>query len=298
MRHPMLILRSLSALAVRPQGQDRRERARPRRRHHDSRPPTPTDPADTLRQQNPLGKIPMLDPRGRHALFDSPRDPRISRSSRRRRPDHSEGRDGALRGAAPAGARRRHLDASILLVYEGRWRPAERHEQKWIDHQAGKVARALAALEAEPPALGAVPNVGQITLACALGYHDFRFDGTLAQGPPAARRVARRLRRQRAGVREDQAAAAVLVTGAVGYIIFMIFRGLFRSARNIARRGRTADGAVEQPTLWWWWSGPAYTSSASSSLADTSASSFGSFDSGGFTGGGGDTGGGGASGSW
>ena len=45
------------------------------------------------------------------------------------------------------------LDAGILLVYEGRWRPAEKHEQKWIDHQTGKVTRALAVLEASPPAL-------------------------------------------------------------------------------------------------------------------------------------------------
>ena len=70
------------------------------------------------------------------------------------------------------------MDASILLVYEGRWRPPERHEPKWVDHQAGKVARALAALEAAPPALTAPPDVGQIALACALGYRDFRFPGT------------------------------------------------------------------------------------------------------------------------
>ena len=43
------------------------------------------------------------------------------------------------------------LDASILLVYEGRYRPPEKHVQKWLDLQAGKVARGLAALEAAPP---------------------------------------------------------------------------------------------------------------------------------------------------
>jgi len=71
------------------------------------------------------------------------------------------------------------LDASILAVYEARWRAAEHHEQKWLDHQAGKVARALAGLESSPPALDAasasLPNVGQIALVCALGYRDFRF---------------------------------------------------------------------------------------------------------------------------
>jgi glutathione S-transferase len=38
--------------------------------------------------------------------------------------------------------------------------------------------RALAVLEAAPPALGvAIPHVGQIALACALGYRDLRFGG-------------------------------------------------------------------------------------------------------------------------
>ncbi len=84
---------------------------------------------------------------------------------------------------------------SILLVYEGRWRPAERHEPKWIDLQAGKVARTLAALEAgmapSTPMQGigyagldTPPTVGQIALACALGYRDFRFAGTWRQDHP------------------------------------------------------------------------------------------------------------------
>jgi glutathione S-transferase len=69
------------------------------------------------------------------------------------------------------------LDASILIVYEQRWRAPDRHEPKWLEHQAGKVVRALASLEPMPPALDATPNVGQIALACALGYRDFRFGG-------------------------------------------------------------------------------------------------------------------------
>ncbi len=137
-----------------------------------------TDPSDIVRRQNPLGKIPALVLEDGTVLFDSrvildyldhragggrivPRDP-ASRFS-------------ALRLQALADG---IMDASILLIYEGRWRPAERHEPKWIDHQAGKVVRALASLEAAPPALDALPNVGQIALACALGYRDFRFDGT------------------------------------------------------------------------------------------------------------------------
>ena len=50
--------------------------------------------------------------------------------------------------------------------------------QSWIDRQAEKVTRGLAALEAAPPALTPLPNVGQIALACMLGYRDLRFGGT------------------------------------------------------------------------------------------------------------------------
>ena len=69
------------------------------------------------------------------------------------------------------------LDASILTVYEGRYRKPDMHEPKWLELQAGKVSRALAVLEAAPPPVDPMPNVGQITLACALSYRDFRFNG-------------------------------------------------------------------------------------------------------------------------
>jgi glutathione S-transferase len=72
------------------------------------------------------------------------------------------------------------LDASILTVYEGRWRTPDKHEPKWLEHQAGKVERALSMLEAAPPPLpsaGELAHVGQIALACALGYRDLRFAG-------------------------------------------------------------------------------------------------------------------------
>jgi glutathione S-transferase len=42
----------------------------------------------------------------------------------------------------------------------------------------------LAALEAEPPALAPTPDVGQIALACALGYRDLRFAGSWRKDHP------------------------------------------------------------------------------------------------------------------
>jgi len=53
----------------------------------------------------------------------------------------------------------------------------EKHEDKWLDHQRQKMARALAALEANPPATGGALTVGEISLGCALGFLDFRFGG-------------------------------------------------------------------------------------------------------------------------
>jgi glutathione S-transferase len=134
-----------------------------------------TSTSDTVRQQNPLGKIPTLVLEDGSTLFDS----RVILEYLDHRagggriiPKDASARFAALRLQALADG---ILDASILQVYEGRWRPAERHEPKWVEHQAGKVARGLAALEAAPPGLGNPPDVGQITVACALGYRDFRF---------------------------------------------------------------------------------------------------------------------------
>lgn len=134
-----------------------------------------TSPSDTVRQQNPLGKIPTLVLEDGSTLFDS----RVILEYLDHRagggriiPKDATARFAALRLQALADG---ILDASILQVYEGRFRPAERHEPKWVEHQAGKIARGLAALEAAPPGLGSPPDVGQITVACALGYRDFRF---------------------------------------------------------------------------------------------------------------------------
>jgi glutathione S-transferase len=135
------------------------------------------DPGDSLRSQNPLGKIPSLLDEDGNAYFDS----RVILDYLDHRagggrivPADPAARFAALRLQALADGM---MDASILTVYETRWRPAEKHEAKWLDHQAGKVARGLAALDQAPPAANATPTVGDIALACALGYRDFRFEG-------------------------------------------------------------------------------------------------------------------------
>jgi glutathione S-transferase len=143
-----------------------------------------TDPNDSLRKINPLGKIPVLIAEDGSAIYDS----RVILDYLDDRagggkivPRQPKERLVALRLQALADG---ILDASILTIYEGRYRKPEMHEPKWLELQAGKVARALGVLEAAPPPIDAMPNVGQITLACALGYRDFRFgDGWRNEHP-------------------------------------------------------------------------------------------------------------------
>ena len=142
------------------------------------------NPTDSVRQQNPLGKIPTLVLDDGLVLFDS----RVIleyldhvAGGGRIIPAEPTARFAALRLQALADG---IMDASILQVYEGRWRDPAKHEPKWVEHQAGKVARALASLEAAPPARSAPPTVGQIAIACALAYQDFRFHGAWRKDHP------------------------------------------------------------------------------------------------------------------
>jgi glutathione S-transferase len=142
------------------------------------------NPADSVRQQNPLGKIPALIADDGSVLFDS----RVIleyldhlAGGGRIIPTEPKARFAALRLQALADG---IMDASILQVYEGRWRDPAKHEPKWVEHQAGKVTRALASLEAAPPTASATPDIGQIAVACALAYQDFRFHGTWRKDHP------------------------------------------------------------------------------------------------------------------
>lgn len=134
------------------------------------------DATDTLRQQNPLGKIPILLRDNGPALFDSPVILAYLdhvAGGDRLIPAETEARFAALRLEALADG---IMDAAILQVYERRYRPEEKVVSSWLDMQAGKITRALAELEAAPPSQAL--SVGTITLACALGYLDFRLGGT------------------------------------------------------------------------------------------------------------------------
>jgi glutathione S-transferase len=140
--------------------------------------------ADLIRTQNPLGKIPALVLDSGRVLYDS----RVIleyldhiSGGGRIIPREPHARFDALRLQALCDGA---LDASVLIVYESRYRPAEMRVQSWVDRQSEKVARALTALENAPPAIDAIPNVGEIALACLLGYGDLRFDGAWRKDHP------------------------------------------------------------------------------------------------------------------
>ena len=67
------------------------------------------------------------------------------------------------------------LDISVALRYETFLRPEALRWQDWIDHQGQKIKRGLDTLEARCPQFEASPLIGEITIACTLGYHDFRY---------------------------------------------------------------------------------------------------------------------------
>ena len=138
---------------------------------------TDTIADEDLKLQNPLGKIPTLVLDDGRTLFDS----RVIleyldhlAGGGRILPREPDARFAALRLQALCDG---IMEASLLQVYEARYRPEAVHHQPWLDMQAGKAARGLAALETSTPTLDATPHVGQIALACALGYLDLRFNG-------------------------------------------------------------------------------------------------------------------------
>ncbi len=143
-----------------------------------------SDASSPLRRENPLGKIPALILEDGTTLYDS----RVIAEF-----FDTEAGGGVILPAAGA-ARFQVLvlqaladgimDASVLLVYEGRWRTPEQHNDRWVEHQKGKLSRGLAALEAAPPKFSGTPNIGQIAVACALGYQDLRFAGEWRKSHP------------------------------------------------------------------------------------------------------------------
>ncbi len=134
---------------------------------------TPVDAGTQPLALNPLGKIPTLERPDGPALYDS-------RVICRYLDDRAGGK------LYPSGARLWEtltleatadgiLDAAILMVYEWRVRPEDKRFEPWVEGQWSKVARALDAIESRWMShLNGPLDMGQVAVACALGYLDFR----------------------------------------------------------------------------------------------------------------------------
>ncbi|MBZ6075454.1 glutathione S-transferase family protein [Microvirga puerhi] len=78
-------------------------------------------------------------------------------------------------------------DAALLARYEQNVRPAELRWDMWSATQMTKVTAGLDEVERLAKTFGEAVTIGTITIACAIGYLDFRFgDLSWRSGRPAA----------------------------------------------------------------------------------------------------------------
>lgn len=129
----------------------------------------------TIIERNPLGKVPTLISDDGLALYDS----RVICEWL----DSSFGgslfpRDGAARWQALVlqSLADGMLDAALLARYEVAARPEPQRWAEWTDGQMDKLRTSLLALEQAPERLQGAVHIGTLSLACALGYLDLRFD--------------------------------------------------------------------------------------------------------------------------
>jgi glutathione S-transferase len=136
-------------------------------------PADPLDENDTLRRENPLGKMPCLVLGDGSTIYDSGIIIEYLQDvagTDRLLPLRGRDRYRTLTLSRLADG---IMDASILVVYESRFRPDLPHSPRWLAHQRGKIKRGLAAFEASPP-IPEKTDIVSIGLSCALGYLDWR----------------------------------------------------------------------------------------------------------------------------
>lgn len=122
---------------------------------------------------NPLGKIPTLERPDGPALYDSRVICRYldARAGSNLYPSGDRLWEILTLEATGDGI----VDSAIAMVYEGRVRPTEFQYQPWVEAQWAKVSRAVATLNDRwISQLHGSLTMGHISVACALGYLDFR----------------------------------------------------------------------------------------------------------------------------
>ncbi len=137
----------------------------------------PTAPLEdeSLRAENPLGKIPALVIPGQPTLFDSPVIAEYLdslHSGAKLFPAAGPARWTALRLQAIGDG---ICDASVGQRFEVMFHPGETVSQRYMDRQKAAVTAALDLLEAEAASLSGPITIGTLAVAAALGYLDLRF---------------------------------------------------------------------------------------------------------------------------
>lgn len=143
---------------------------------------TNAEPAQLI-GANPLGKIPVLLTDDGLAIYDSRAITQfLNRESKNRLFPRNPAKrtEAEVMEALADGI----CDCLLAHVYERRFRPEEKIHQDWLDKQWAKVARALDALNANPPKLPKSITAGQIAVRATLGYLALRFE---ASGSAAGR---------------------------------------------------------------------------------------------------------------
>jgi glutathione S-transferase len=136
---------------------------------------TALNTADDARAANPLGKIPALVRDGDSTIFDSRVICRYLDDLAGSNLYPADRLWDVLTLEALADG---IMESAVSMVYEVRLRPENEQSPAWIDAQWSKVTHALAALEADQfAAASGDVNMGQLAVACALGYLDFRHAG-------------------------------------------------------------------------------------------------------------------------
>jgi glutathione S-transferase len=150
----------------------------------ETRQPDLYDETDPLMRANPLGKVPALVRDDGIAVCDSPviveyLDLLAGGGHIIPRDPEERVRALTLQAWCDGG-----LDACLLIRVESIYRPPEHHSARYIERQKRKIERLLDTVDAALPRVSSMPDVGQITLACLLGYRDFRFDCTWREKHP------------------------------------------------------------------------------------------------------------------
>ena len=130
--------------------------------------------AEEARAANPLGKIPVMILEDGKAIFDS----RVITQYL----DNFAGSnlypkdkiyDILTLEALADGI----MESAVSITYESKLRPQNEQSPSWMEAQWSKVLHAIKALDdGQFQAMDSEMNMGQIAIACALGYLDFRHD--------------------------------------------------------------------------------------------------------------------------